>query len=119
MEQIVGEIYDETDEPAAADFVLLPDGSVRMKGGVLLEAAVVPVHAGIAAAPRCRRHRRRPFLTPSPGPGGQPAVSRLLDAAGSRSPTPASGSQYGLSFNEDAHDLLLLEVTQSPRAPLL
>jgi CBS domain containing-hemolysin-like protein len=39
VEQIVGDIYDETDEPAAAHIIALPDGSVRMKGAVLLETA--------------------------------------------------------------------------------
>jgi CBS domain containing-hemolysin-like protein len=39
VEQIVGEIYDETDEPSAAHIDVLPDGSIRMKGGVLLETA--------------------------------------------------------------------------------
>lgn len=39
VEQIVGEIYDETDEPGAAHIDVLPDGSIRMKGGVLLETA--------------------------------------------------------------------------------
>ncbi len=39
VEQIVGEIYDETDEPTAADIEVLADGAIRMKGGVLLETA--------------------------------------------------------------------------------
>jgi CBS domain containing-hemolysin-like protein len=39
VEQIVGEIYDETDEPHAPGIDVLADGSVRMKGGVMLETA--------------------------------------------------------------------------------
>lgn len=39
VEQIVGEIYDDTDEPSAVDIEPLADGSLRMKGGVLLETA--------------------------------------------------------------------------------
>lgn len=39
VEQIVGEIYDDTDEPSAVDIEPLGDGSLRMKGGVLLETA--------------------------------------------------------------------------------
>ncbi len=39
VEQIVGEIYDETDEPARPDIEELPDGSVRVLGSMLLEAA--------------------------------------------------------------------------------
>jgi CBS domain containing-hemolysin-like protein len=39
VEQIVGEIYDETDERAEPDVVTLEDGAVRMRGGVLLETA--------------------------------------------------------------------------------
>jgi CBS domain containing-hemolysin-like protein len=39
VEQIVGEIYDETDEPARPDIETLPDGSVRVLGSMLLEPA--------------------------------------------------------------------------------
>ena len=39
VEQIVGEIYDETDELAVAEIDVLPDGAIRMRGGVLLETA--------------------------------------------------------------------------------
>jgi CBS domain containing-hemolysin-like protein len=39
VEQIVGEIYDDTDEPSAVDIEPLADGCLRMKGGVLLETA--------------------------------------------------------------------------------
>ncbi len=39
VEQIVGEIYDETDERKGPELVTLEDGSVRMSGQVLLEAA--------------------------------------------------------------------------------
>jgi CBS domain containing-hemolysin-like protein len=39
VEQIVGEIYDETDEPARPDIETLPDGSVRTLGSMLLEPA--------------------------------------------------------------------------------
>lgn len=39
VEQIVGEIYDETDELAAPDIVKLDDGAMRMNGAVLLETA--------------------------------------------------------------------------------
>ena len=39
VEQIVGEIYDETDEPSAAEIEALPSGGFRIKGGVLLETA--------------------------------------------------------------------------------
>ncbi len=39
VEQIVGEIYDETDEQAAPEIVSLDDGSVKMSGATLLEKA--------------------------------------------------------------------------------
>jgi CBS domain containing-hemolysin-like protein len=39
VEQIVGEIYDETDEPSAVEIEVLADGAIRMRGGVLLETA--------------------------------------------------------------------------------
>lgn len=39
VEQIVGEIYDETDELTAAEIEVLPDGAIRMTGSVLLETA--------------------------------------------------------------------------------
>lgn len=39
VEQIVGEIYDETDELAVAEIDVLPSGVIRMSGGVLLEKA--------------------------------------------------------------------------------
>jgi CBS domain containing-hemolysin-like protein len=39
VEQIVGEIYDETDEPGVADIDVLTDGRIRLKGSVLLETA--------------------------------------------------------------------------------
>jgi CBS domain containing-hemolysin-like protein len=39
VEQIVGEIYDETDEPARPDIETLADGSVRVLGSMLLESA--------------------------------------------------------------------------------
>jgi CBS domain containing-hemolysin-like protein len=39
VEQIVGEIYDETDEPTVAEIEVLPSGAIRMRGGVLLETA--------------------------------------------------------------------------------
>jgi CBS domain containing-hemolysin-like protein len=39
VEQIVGEIYDDTDEPSASEIETLPGGTIRMKGGVLLETA--------------------------------------------------------------------------------
>ncbi|HET6585622.1 MAG TPA: hemolysin family protein [Nannocystaceae bacterium] len=39
VEQIVGEIYDETDEPARPDIETLADGSVRVLGSMLLEPA--------------------------------------------------------------------------------
>jgi CBS domain containing-hemolysin-like protein len=39
VEQIVGEIYDETDELKAAEIEALPDGAFRMRGGVLLDTA--------------------------------------------------------------------------------
>lgn len=39
IEQIVGEIYDDTDEPATSTVETQPDGSIRMNGSVLLEIA--------------------------------------------------------------------------------
>ena len=39
IEQIVGEIYDDTDEPATATVEHVADGSIRMNGSVLLETA--------------------------------------------------------------------------------
>lgn len=39
VEQIVGEIYDETDEPDQPDVVKLPDDSVRIVGATLLDIA--------------------------------------------------------------------------------
>src|SRR5690606_15094616 len=39
VEQIVGEIYDETDEQGAPEIVSLDDGSVKMSGETLLEKA--------------------------------------------------------------------------------
>jgi magnesium and cobalt transporter len=39
VEQIVGEIYDETGELKAAEIEALPDGAFRMRGGVLLDTA--------------------------------------------------------------------------------
>lgn len=40
IEQIVGEIYDDTDEPATSTVETQSDGSIRMNGSVLLEIAV-------------------------------------------------------------------------------
>jgi CBS domain containing-hemolysin-like protein len=39
VEQIVGEIYDETDEPDQPDIVKLPDGTTRILGAALLDVA--------------------------------------------------------------------------------
>lgn len=39
VEQIVGKIYDETDEPSVTEIESLPGGGLRMKGGVMLETA--------------------------------------------------------------------------------
>ncbi|HEY6079372.1 MAG TPA: hemolysin family protein [Polyangiaceae bacterium] len=39
VEQIVGEIYDDTDERVASEIEALADGSIRMRGAVLLETA--------------------------------------------------------------------------------
>jgi CBS domain containing-hemolysin-like protein len=39
VEQIVGEIYDETDERVSPEIETLADGGIRMKGAVLLETA--------------------------------------------------------------------------------
>src|SRR6185503_16245797 len=39
IEQIVGEIYDETDDLQAPEIEKRPDGSVRVNGALLLEAA--------------------------------------------------------------------------------
>lgn len=39
VEQIVGEIYDETDDPGVSEIDLLQDGSIRMRGAALLETA--------------------------------------------------------------------------------
>jgi CBS domain containing-hemolysin-like protein len=39
VEQIVGEIYDENDEPDQPDVVALPDGSTRIVGSALLDVA--------------------------------------------------------------------------------
>jgi CBS domain containing-hemolysin-like protein len=39
VEQIVGKIYDETDEPSVTEIESLPNGGFRVKGGVLLESA--------------------------------------------------------------------------------
>jgi CBS domain containing-hemolysin-like protein len=39
VEQIVGEIYDETDEPDEPHILELPDGSVRINGATLLDIA--------------------------------------------------------------------------------
>jgi CBS domain containing-hemolysin-like protein len=39
VEQIVGKIYDETDEPSVTEIESLPSGGFRVKGGVLLETA--------------------------------------------------------------------------------
>jgi CBS domain containing-hemolysin-like protein len=39
VEQIVGEIYDETDERVSPEIETLADGAIRMRGAVLLETA--------------------------------------------------------------------------------
>jgi CBS domain containing-hemolysin-like protein len=52
VEQIVGEIYDETDEQASPDLVRLEDGSIRMSGSLLLELA-----AEALGAPALARHQ--------------------------------------------------------------
>ncbi|MDQ3033222.1 MAG: hemolysin family protein [Myxococcota bacterium] len=51
VEQIVGEIYDDTDEPASPDVVTLENGEVRMAGAVLLEKA-----ADVLAVPSIAGH---------------------------------------------------------------
>jgi CBS domain containing-hemolysin-like protein len=51
VEQIVGEIYDDTDDPAAPELTKLDDGKLRMSGAVLLGNA-----AEILSAPALVEH---------------------------------------------------------------